>query len=110
MKAIVQRPGERPETVSLGENSLKALQGLVGGWITTFYVEGFEEAGITSWADDEGLLKSAQPNLLAAGQPIVGPVVFTGHDGEGETIALTDEQAALVEAFLANYSLNGLLF
>jgi hypothetical protein len=106
MKAIVQKPVEAAETVELVGNTLKALQGHVGGYITTFYVPGFEEEGITAWADDEGLLRRSKPNLLAAGQPIVGTVVFTGHDDEGGTIALTDEQGKLVFRFLEASSLN----
>ena len=114
MKAITQKPGESPEVIELTKGeTLKELQGLVGGYVTTFYVpvgaEGsFDEEGITAWANDEGLLEGLQPNLLAAGQPIVGPVVFTGHDDEGDTIGLTDAQAELVMTFLAAATLNAL--
>ena len=104
MKAITKKPGEKPETIEIEGDSLKALQGLVGGYITTFYVpvgEGsFDEKGITSWANDEGLMIGQELNILAAGQPIVGPVVFTGHDDEGDTVGLTDAQAETVLAFL----------
>jgi len=105
MKAIVQNPGESPKTVELSE-TLKDLQGLVGGYVTTFYVPEFEEAGITAWANDEGLLIGQQPNLFVYGQPIVGPVVFTGHNDEGETVGLTGPQEALVRTFLSLASLD----
>jgi hypothetical protein len=88
MKAIVKKPGEKSETIEIDKgDSLKALQGLVGGYITTVWDEGLDEAGITAWANDEGLLIGQAPNLFCYGQPIVGPVVFTGHNDEGETIA-----------------------
>ena len=106
MKAIVQQPGAEPEVVALEGDTLKGLQSLVGGYITTFYVPEFEEAGITAWANDEGLLLGQQPNLVACGQPIVGPVVFTGHNDEGETVGLTEHQESLVRAFLARASLD----
>ncbi len=101
MKAIVQKPGESPETVALEGDTLKALQGLVGGYITTVYHEALEESGITAWAHDEGLLIGLTPNLVVYGQPIVGPVVFTGHNDEGETVGLTAEQEEIVHRFLA---------
>lgn len=100
MKSIVQNPGEQPKAVELEGDSLSALQGVVGGYVTTVYHEALEEAGITAWANDEGLLIGQEPNLLVYGQPIVGPVVFTGHNDEGETVALTDGQAEIVHAFL----------
>ena len=106
MKAIVQNPGENPQTVDLQGDSLSALQGVVGGYIETVHHEALEENGITAWANEEGLYLSLSPNLVVYGQPIVGPVVFTGHNDEGETIGLTEDQEAIVQAFLSATTLN----
>jgi hypothetical protein len=67
-----------------------------------------EANGITAWANEEGLYERLEPNILVYGQPIVGPVVFTGHNNKGETIALTDDQAEIVGAFLAATTLNAM--
>jgi len=108
MKAILKKPGETAQNITLEGETLAALQGLVEGYITTVYHESLDAAGITAWANDEGLLIGQAPNLLVYGQPIVGPVVFTGHDDEGETVALTDEQAEIVGRFLEAATLNAL--
>lgn len=106
MKSIIKNPGEDAQTVELKGDTLPALQASVGGYVETVYHEVLEDAGITAWANEEGLLVGLSPNLLVYGQPIVGPVVFTGHNDEGETIALTDEQAEIVGAFLEATTLN----
>ena len=106
MKALVQNPGDSPQTVDLADDTLKALQGLVGGYVTTAYIEPLDAAGVTTWANDEGLLVGMRPNILAHGQPLVGPVVFTGTSDDGDTIALTDAQEALVRQVLGRITLN----
>lgn len=106
MRAILKKPGETAQETTLKGSTLEALQGLVEGYITTVYHEALDEAGITAWANDEGLLIGQEPNLLVYGQPIVGPVVFTGHNDEGETVALTAEQAEMVGRFLEAVTLN----
>lgn len=107
MKWIVKNPGETAQDYTHeGGSSLEPLQKLVGGYITTVYHESLDEVGITAWANDEGLLIGQAPNLAVYGQPVVGPVVFTGHDDEGETVGLTDEQAETVGRFLKAVTLN----
>lgn len=106
MTAIVKNPGETAELFDLDTDSLKSLQEAVGGYVTTVFDPKMDGAGITIWANDEGLLHRLDPNLLVHGQPIVGPVVFTGHDDEGNTIALTEDQVLRVRAFLAKTTLD----
>lgn len=105
MKAIVKKPGEDAQEITLA-GTLESLQAQVEGLITVVYHEQLDEAGITAYANDEGLLIGQSPNLLVYGQPIVGPVVFVGHNDEGETVGLTSEQAELVYGFLAATTLN----
>lgn len=101
MKAIQKKPGEQPTEVEL-KKGIDHLQELVGGGcFTTVYHPALEQRGITLWANDEGLFLDMEPNLIVMGQPIVGPVVFTGHNSEGETVALDESQAIVVGIFLA---------
>lgn len=77
--------------------------------------------GIDMWVDDEGLLKEEpMPNSIATMfrtmswmcrkevvipakmPPICGVAVFTGHDDEGHTVGLTDEQVKWIESFTNN--------
>ncbi len=82
------------------------LQGLVGGYITTVVHMALDDALITMWAHDEGLILGLAPNVLVYGQPIVGPVVFTGHTREGVTVGLTPLQEEIVQRFLMATTLN----
>ena len=107
MRAVIQRPGGSPETVNLG-NKLKHLQELVGGYITSVHHETLEHFGITLWANDTGLFNGLEPNLSVYRQPIVGNVVFTGHDKEGDTVGLTDEQETVARAFLQATTMDAL--
>lgn len=105
MKAITKKPGEDAQEITL-DGTLESLQAQVEGLITVVYHEQLDEAGITAYANDEGLLIGQSPNLLVYGQPIVGPVVFVGHDDEGETVGLTPSQEDLVRGFLEAVTLN----
>lgn len=95
MRAVVKYPGKPAEITDI-KGDLSSLQDIVGGWITTFFIQDFEENGITGYANDEGLLEGLEPNIHNGYQTIVGPVVFTGHNNEGETIGLTVKQAQAV--------------
>lgn len=106
MKAITKQPGQPSKVEDMGDDTLAWLQAKVEGYITTVYAEALDAAGVTCWANDEGLLIGQAPNLLVYGQPIVGPVVFTGHDDEGETVGLTEAQEKAVAAFLKTNTLS----
>ena len=108
IRSIVKNPGESPQRVELsheGEGALQALQSAVKGMITTFYVPFLDRAGVTVWANDEGLLIGLSPNLWVGQQPIVGPVCFTSTNEDGDTTSLTDEQAEVVRRWLEGVTL-----
>jgi len=104
-RAVVKNPGESPKVIDL-RKGINHLQELVGGYFTTVYVDSLDEAGITVWASDEGLMLRQDPNLSIGGQIIVGPVVFTGTDGDGGTVSLTRDQETTCLAFLSKTSLS----
>ena len=106
IRAIVQNPQEAPQPFDISGDTLSALQERVGGLIEGVYIPGFDERGISCYANEEGLLLQLAPNLLLGGQPIVGPVVFVGHNDEGETVSLTPEQEARVIVLLGMVSLH----
>ena len=76
------------------------------------------DRAIDAWVDDEGLMVAdPTPNPAAtyvimrlAGrmlrQPIVGPVLFAGHDDEGYSIPLADEQTNAIVEHLSHYAAN----
>lgn len=91
--AIVKHPGENARSVTLEGDTLAELQRCVGGLIEGVYIPDFDEQGISCYANEEGLIFGLEPNVRLAGQPIVGPIVFVGHNEEGETVSLTEAQA-----------------
>ena len=92
------------------ENSLADLQALVGGYIECVRVT----PEIDAWVNEEGLIKGDFVfNLLGTfvvngenghgGYQLVGPVVFTSHDREGNTLpvpeAWSKKQTAEMDVF-----------
>ncbi|MGP5015101.1 DUF3846 domain-containing protein [Glutamicibacter ardleyensis] len=67
--------------------------------------------------DEEGKLTNEEPNLHAtllamrmgftffSGDYIAGTALFVGHDGEGETVSLNDEQKELFNSVLIEASI-----
>ena len=107
MKMILKQPGLKPETIEQDEIRLADLQHYVEGNVECPYIPGLSEAGVTMWANEEGLILRMQPNLIidleCFFEPmlIVGPVLFTSSDDEGNTTGLTPEQEQEVQDFLA---------
>lgn len=104
MKYIVKAPGFPAEVIESEKITLADMQHHVEGLITTAWAPFLDEHRIDMFANDEGLLMRMQPNIgfMVHDHPqvIVGPVVLVGHDDEGETIGLTDDQIEKGLAFL----------
>lgn len=77
MTAIIKHPGQ-PAVSQEVENSLKALQNLVGGYIETVSLP----HGICMIVNEEGKLQGLQPNFRLDHDLIVGTAVFVGVSGE----------------------------
>lgn len=107
MTMVLKRPGLPPEVIVMPEGiKLADLQHYVEGLVTCPYVPGLNEQGLSLWANDEGLCIGMEPNLAFFEadwfEPmlIVGPVLVTGHNEDGETIGLTPEQVETAKATL----------
>jgi hypothetical protein len=108
MKFILKQPGLKPEVVEQDAIKLADLQHYVEGTVTTAYVPSLAKVGegVTLWANDDGLCLGMTPNVgffdadFFEPMILVGPILVTGSDEEGETIGLTDEQVEQVKAVL----------
>jgi hypothetical protein len=107
MTAVLKRPGLKPEVIVFPEGiKLADLQHYVEGTVTCPYIPGLNEEGISLWANDEGLILRMHANVAFFEQDwfepmlLVGPLLLTGHNEEGETIGLTDEQVEKAKAVL----------
>ena len=76
IQVLLVRPDERPDLVTI-PNELSAMQGLVGGTITTFDTG---VPGTIGVANDEALLLRMPPNRFvpATGALIFGPLFLAG--------------------------------
>lgn len=102
IRVVHKRPGKLAEIVSI-ENTLEALQGLLdGGYLEAVHPPNFMPlgAGIHAYVDEEGKLKNLPPNFALSGDVIVGPVIFSKSDAEGEEVGLDESEAAEVCALL----------
>lgn len=91
VEIIVKKVGGNLEEKMI-ENSVGALQEIVGGYFRTVNLP----MGIIMWVNEEGNHMNMPLNLFIVTEfefmPIVGNVFFTGFSKSGETISLTTEQ------------------
>lgn len=103
IRVIRMRVAESPELALIDDGT---LQEEVGGYIDVVAMAD----GVDAFVNDEGLLDGLPFNCQLPTTrglvPVVGDVVFAGHDGEGETISLTDAQVAHWLPILRNASRN----
>lgn len=106
MKAILKQPGLPAEVIELEQIGLAELQHYCEGLVEAPYVPGLNESGVTLWANEEGVIRRMKLNLVIehvdfyAPMPIVGPVLLTGSNGDGETVGLTEVQIEEAQRFL----------
>ena len=88
MKAILHRPKERPSVIEV-ENSLVALQTVVGGYIETVTVT----EDVCLICNEEGILLRLEPQKIL-GRTFFGNVLLVGTEGD-EFTDIPDEWADL---------------
>ena len=77
MKVLVKEPGKRWEKRNI-ENTLEALQEIVGGYIETLTLAD----DMVAIFDEEGRLKDKEWCVNIAGVDLVGTVILTGIVGD----------------------------
>lgn len=87
MKVCIARPGEPPRIEEISKG-LRAMQEVVGGPIELVSVDDLD-----LWVCEEGIPMGMPFNRTVRGHPLVGTILVTSSDREGETIGLTDAQA-----------------
>lgn len=77
MKVLVKEPGKRWEKRNI-ENTLEALQEIVGGYIETLTLT----SDMVAIFDEEGRIKDKEWCVNIAGVDLVGTVILTGILGD----------------------------
>ena len=81
MRVLIKEPGKPWETAEI-ENTLEALQGVVGGYIETMPIVAMDsDEKAVMIMDEEGKLKGKERNITICGHDIVGTVIICGRDG-----------------------------
>lgn len=97
IKVVVKEVGKTPE-VRYIDNSIKAMQKIVGGYIQVVpHWPGSVSKKVTMMCNEEGKLRGLEPNFDIPGDRIVGNILITRTDDEGETVSLTESDIARIE-------------
>ena len=102
IRAIRMTPGRPPMLTEIGSD-LRSLQHEVSGGIELVSLDSKTDA----YVNDEGLLRQLEFNCMLPTDhygevPVVGTVIVVSHDGEGDTVGLSDEQISKWLVRLAN--------
>ena len=93
---VVCEPGGLPRRTRI-KPGLQAMQDVVGGSIELLSV-----GDLDCWVCADGIERGWPLNRVVEGQPLLGPILVTASDREGETVSLTSEQADRAIALLLN--------
>lgn len=103
IKVIIKQPGKEMK-VGYIENELKTIQILVGGYIETIRPIQ-QNQNIIAVLNDCGKILNLEPNFLFNNSDIVvGNVIFTKSDDEGEFISLNEKDINEISKFLEKWS------
>jgi hypothetical protein len=107
---VVKRPFLDPEVVEVDDLGYETFQDLVGGTIDAVQLPLPEGSRTLSlYVHDEGLMSGLQPNVINPADPhslLVGPVVFSACDEDGEEVPLTETEIALGVTLLKELALS----
>ena len=131
MRIVYAAPGEKAEVRDV-EDSLEAMQSLVGGWLEKLpFLPATKEIDPSAFSfvypeplsgerlrvldaqrsgkfdmilNEEGRLVGLPPNRLINGFDIVGPLFITKGNDEGDWVSLTEDEAAMLADMLNSES------
>jgi hypothetical protein len=103
--AILRVDSKEIEIHDSFDHTLKNMQGVVGGYLEAITLDSVVEGReVTVWLNEEGKLEQLKPNFaiirkesLQLLDVVVGDVLITSCDDEGNTVGLNDEELELVK-------------
>lgn len=104
MNILVKKCNEPCFVKKVDKLELEDMQALVGGWIECLECNVGKDGSpryVDMWINEEGKMHNLSPNLaLTDGDKVVdvvmGDVFFTAHDGEGNTVGLSEFDIDLI--------------
>ena len=94
MTVVIARPASRPVVAQI-ENTLAAMQAVVGGYVECLHMEGLD-----LWINEEGLAEGLPFNIEVDGVTLVGNVLVAGVTPDGDTRSLTPGEVEQALALL----------
>lgn len=96
--------GKELKTIEWENDSYKLISTHVGGYIERIPITALDEKNIDMWCNEEGKLIGLEPSIALTHNGdivdmIMGNVVLTKTDGNGETISLTDDDIDFVKKY-----------
>ena len=94
--------GRKLKVAEYDTDSYEFVKRNVGGYLEHVPLRELDSRNIDMWIDEEGKLKNKSTTIMLTSQNkiydyIVGTVVFTKVDDEGNTISLTDEDVEFIK-------------
>lgn len=90
-------PAVGPAEVREIDNTLKAFQELVGGYMETSKIWAGKDSEYIAVVDEEGKLKGLEPNIYGNRDVLVGPIVITKSNGKDDFASLSKEDIRKVK-------------
>ncbi len=97
LRVVVCRVGA-PPAIEMIPSGLKSMQAIVGGMIELIRLT----RTVDMWCNDNALAEGLLPNRQVGDHYILGDFFIASHNAEGDTVGLTEEDAA---AWVGNMSL-----
>lgn len=91
IRVIIKEPGEDVKDIVI-KNELTNIQHILGGYLEYINL-GYN---LCMLINEEGRLKYLKPNIEVYDMNIVGTVLFSKYDDEGELISLTDNDVECI--------------
>lgn len=82
MRVIIKEPGEPIGHFAEIDNTLEAMQEIVGGHIETITFQGFTFSGLVIVCNEEGKLRGLPENFKLPNDTVVGTVIVCGTDDD----------------------------
>lgn len=85
MKVVIAHPQEPPRILDVPDLSLRTMQEIVGGPIELLSV-----GKLDVWVCEEGIPMGMPFNRVVHGTPLVGTILVTTSNADGDTLPLSD--------------------
>jgi hypothetical protein len=101
--AVLKADGNKLEVNETFEQSLSNMQKVVGGYIEALTMHSDNYRQVTIWLNEEGKFNGSLPNFAIMHEDrlvdiVMGDVIITSSDAQGNTVGLNDAELEIVKS------------